>query len=160
HVADAVLTGNTASGAGAVVDLGYHNGGDDTFLQTTFSNNHADGGAGAISVVGNLVIAESTLTGNTATGAAATYSQRAYFYDSTLTANDGGDSEPRPGAIDTGYILGLYNPIVANNTGTSTQVSADVSSDNAYAAASLVEDPRLCCSSIDGPANIFNQDPQ
>jgi hypothetical protein len=151
HVADSVLTGNTALAGGAVYERGY---GNSTFVYSTFSGN--EGGA-ILAPAGFGVIAASTITGNTAYRAPAVFVNQypgGAIYDSTISGNHAEDTS-QTGAVEMPYPL-LFNTVVANTTGPN---AGDVDATSAYAVASLIES-EFVNDPIEGGGNLVGQDPQ
>jgi predicted outer membrane repeat protein len=116
HVADAVLSGNTASGfGGAVYETGTYDGGIyDRFAYTTFSGNHADGGGAIYAASSWGRIAEVTFTGNGADSGSggAIAGDAGTLFDSTISGNNASVSGGGAAVFDT---IRFYGTILANN---------------------------------------------
>jgi hypothetical protein len=159
RIFDAVLSGNTASGAGgAIYEAGNASGGgyDDRITYATFSDNHADSG-GAIysdSLWGTL--REATFTANSANNGygGAIAGSGGYLYDTTVSGN--GASVYGGGVAAFSYI-NMYGTILANNTAGVSY--PDLAATNGNVGFDLVEDPGGTGIETQ-PTIITGQDPQ
>jgi hypothetical protein len=157
RIADAVISGNTASGMGGGVyeESNYDNGTDDQFSYTSFVNNHAASGGGIGADLSWGLVRSSTFSGNSAlTGYAGAIGGAGpgYVIDSTISGNG---AVTVGGGISTGQ-LALYGTILANNIAGS---NPDLAATGGLASFDLVEDPGNTGIGV-VPSIITGQDPQ
>jgi predicted outer membrane repeat protein len=117
RIADAVLSGNTASGVGgAVFEPGNYNGGAyDRFVYATFSGNHADSGGAIYATNSWGQTRQATFSGNSADNGygGAIQGDAGYLIDSTISGNAATVSGGGAAVLDE---IRFYGTILANNT--------------------------------------------